>query len=313
MKFECPYCEVPIEADNKKSGIKVPCPNPKCKRDIIVPEPNESTIEIFPKVDYPSLSVFGKRIRDVESYEKKKVAHYVVKNFLTQGAAAFICDGSSTFFVGLKIFQEAKRRVINKELPLDVTIFTNNLGIAHEYALWNSPQGKLPAIKVYSTGGDVSADLMMESGEQAKEMAAKSAAMCGPYLILAVRAILAREGPVGLNNAQDVIIKQAALKSGEGLVKGVIFIADHTKLSQPYNDGMPTLFNDIADWERLKNKTNTFIVSTTHPKYRDSRPPVQGHNYEYPQTEEECYTVNCRRLGDVMNGDFSRRRFILLD
>ncbi len=310
MKFECPYCEVHIQADNKKSGSKVSCPNPKCKRDITIPEPNESTIEVVPKVDYPR-GIFGERIQDLMS-EKKKVAHHVVKTFLTQGASAFICDGSSTFYVGLKIFQEVKRRSINNELPLDITIYTNNLAIAHEYALKNSPQGKLPAIKVYTTGGDICTDLMMESGDQAKEMAAKLAAMYGPYLILAVRAILAKEGPIGLKDSQDVIIKQAVLKAGEGIVKGVIFVADHMKLSQPYKDGMPTLFNDIADWEHLKEKTNTFIVSTTHPKYGNSKAPPQSYNYYHPQTEEECYTVNCRELAAVMNKDINRERFILL-
>lgn len=310
MKFECPYCGGHVQADDRQSGSKISCPH--CQKDIISPKPGESTVEVVPRADYPKISIFGERIRDKESYEKKKVAHYVVKKFLTQGASAFICDGSSTFFVGLKIFQEAKRRVINGELPLDVTIYTNNLAIAHEYALWNSPQGKLPAVKCYSTGGDICTDLMMESGDQAKDMAAKTA-MYGPYLVLAVRAIFAREGPVGLKNSQDVIIKQAVLKAGEGIVQGVIFVADYMKLSKKYEEGMPRLFSNATDWENLRNKTNTFIVSTRHPQYDVGSVPGQGPRYDSPQTEEDCYTVNCKILTDSMNKNHERKRFILLE
>jgi len=264
-----------------------------------------------PKVSYPPDSTFGRRIRDIESDEKRQVAEYVVREFLTQGASVFICDGSSTFYVGLEIFQEVKRRRDKNEDPLDISIYTNNLAIAHEYALWNSPQGKLPGARVYSTGGEICADLMMEAGDQARDMAAKSV-QYGPYLVLAVRSIFARQGPAGLKLTQDVIIKQAILQAGEGIVQGVIFVADHMKLSKPYDRAMPKLFNNSADWVRLMEKTNTYIVSTRHPQY-DGRPaPPPGRRFDDPQKEEDCYSVNCKLLTDAMNKDINNRRFILL-
>lgn len=222
------------------------------------------------KVNYPNDSTFGKRVQDInfQVNEKKQVAKYVADKFLTQGAAVFICDGSSTFYVGLEIFQEAKRRHDSGEDPLDVSIYTNNLAIAHEYAIWNSPQGKLPGVRVYATGGEICADLMMEAGDQAMDMAAKSV-QYAQYLVLAVRAIFAREGPAGLKQTQDVIIKQAVLQARNGI--GVIFVADHMKLSQPYNPGIPILFNNSADWVHLMEKTNTYIVSTRHPQH-DGKP-----------------------------------------
>jgi hypothetical protein len=262
------------------------------------------------KVNYPLDSTFGKRIRDLES-EKKQVAKFVVDKFLTQGASAFICDGSSTFYVGLEIFQEVNRRHEHNKEPLDISIYTNNLAIAHEYALWNSPQGKLPGVGVYSTGGEICADLMMEAGDQAKDMAAKSV-QYGPYLVLAVRAVFAREGPVGLKQTQDVIIKKAVLQAGEGIVQGIIFVADHMKLSQPYNLGMPKLFYNSADWEHLMKKTNTYIVSTRHPEHDGKTAPPPGDRFSNPQTEEDCYLVNCKLLAQAMNSDFNNRRFILL-
>jgi DeoR/GlpR family transcriptional regulator of sugar metabolism len=262
------------------------------------------------KVNYPVDATFGKRIRELEP-EKRRVANYVVDTFLTQGASAFICDGSSTFYIGLEIFQEAKRRYEENEDPLDVKIGTNNLAIAHEYALWNSPQGKLPAITVDSTGGEICADLMMEAGDRARDTAAELSER-GPYMVLAVRAIFARQGPAGLRHDQDVIIKQAMLQAGEGIVRGVIFVADHTKLSKPYNPGMPILFNNSADWERLRDKTNTYIVATRHPQYHDRPVPPPGSRFDNPQTEEDCYLVNCHLLKLAMNQDPNNRRFILL-
>lgn len=265
------------------------------------------------KVNYPVDSTFGKRAQDKRSQvnEKERVAKYVADEFLTKGAAVFICDGSSTFYVGLEIFQEAKRRNDSGEEPLDVSIYTNNLAIAHEYAIWNSPQGKLPGVRVYSTGGEICADLMMEAGDQARDMAAKSV-QYGPYLVLAVRAIFAREGPAGLKRTQDVIIKQAVLQAGDGIVQGVIFVADHTKLSQPYNPGIPILFNNSADWVHLMEKTNTYIVSTRHPQHDGKPAPGQGARFNNPQTEEDCYLVNCKLLADAMNRDTNKKRFILL-
>jgi len=261
------------------------------------------------KVDYPTDTTFGKRIRELEP-EKKQVAKYVVDTFLTQGASAFICDGSSTFYVGLEIFQEAKRRHDSNEDTLDINIYTNNLAIAHEYAMWNSPQSKLPEVRVYSTGGEISADLMMEYGDQAKDMAAESSER-GPYVVLAVRAIFAKQGPAGLRHDQDVIIKQAVLQAGEGIVRGVIFVADHKKLSQPYDQGMQILFHNSADWARLMDKTNTYIVSTRHPQHHGEQ-ISNPDNYKNPRTEKDYYLANCALLTQTMNKDFNDRRFILL-
>jgi DeoR/GlpR family transcriptional regulator of sugar metabolism len=262
------------------------------------------------KVNYPVDSTFGRRIQDIAS-EKEQVAKFVVNKFLTQGAAVFICDGSSTFYVGLEIFQEAKRRLDNSEEPLDISIYTNNLAIAHEYALWNSPQGRLPGVRVYSTGGEICADLMMEAGDRARDMAAESSQR-GPYVVLAVRAIFAREGPAGLRHDQDVIIKRALLQAGEGIVQGVILVADYKKLSQPYKLGMPILFNDSKNWTNLMEKTNTYIVSTRNPQHEGKSPPGQGQHFSNPQTEEECYLVNCTQLAHIMNKDINNKRFILL-
>jgi DeoR/GlpR family transcriptional regulator of sugar metabolism len=238
-----------------------------------------------PKVNYPPDSTFGKRIRELET-EKKRVAKHVVDTFLLQGATAFICDGSSTFYVGLEIFQEANKRHDNNKEPLDISIYTNNLAIAHEYALWNSPQGKLPAVRVYSTGGEICADLMMEAGDRARDMAAESSRR-GPWVVLAVRAISAKHGPAGLRDDQDVIIKRAVLQAGEGIVRGIVFVADHIKLSKPYGRGMPILFNNSADWTRIMEKTNTYIVSTRHPQYDGKRAPGPGPRYDNPQTAED--------------------------
>ena len=96
-------------------------------------------------------------------------------------------------------------------------------------------------------------------------MAAK-AAKDGPFLVLAVRAIFGEEGPAGLEKDTDVKIKVAALQAGIGIAAGVIFVADHTKLSAKYSTGMPLLYAiDSGYWQELMSRKNTYIVSNKHP------------------------------------------------
>jgi len=114
------------------------------------------------KAKYPKDSTFGKRIED--NLQKRMVGKYIADEFLADGVTAFITDGSSTLYVGLALYRKAMNRP-----GFTATIYTNNLALAHEFPLWDSPPNKqIPNVNVSIASGDVISDLMMVGGLDAR-------------------------------------------------------------------------------------------------------------------------------------------------
>jgi DeoR/GlpR family transcriptional regulator of sugar metabolism len=236
-----------------------------------------------PRAKYPADSTFGRRIKEMAE-EKQKVAKRIVETFLVGGGSTFISDGSSTLYVGLAIFQEAFRR--GSTAPFEAEIYTNNLAIAHEYPLWDTPKGKLPGIRVYSTEGTVESDLTMLCGDAANDCVTNSVKRV-QFLILSIRAIVGQYGAAG-KEAESLRIKQNALRHGSEDVQAIIFVADHKKLSESYNKSLPLIYPVQKQWESLVESENTYIVSTRHPDVD----PLMQHPSRPPKSETDWYLVN---------------------
>ena len=252
-----------------------------------------------PKADYPQQSTFGQRIAQLAD-EKQRIAKHIVDNFLGNGCASFISDGSSTLYVGLAIFQKAQACQGD---PFVSHIYTNNLAIAHEYPLWDSPRGTLPAIRVYIAPGVVESDLTMVRGDRANQHAKDSSATA-QFAVLSVRAIFGDYGPAG-REPGSLQIKQHALH----LAQKVILVADHEKLSTPFTLSAPLVYPITADWGTAMANPNYYVVSTTHPdvNYPEevlARPPQD------PQTPADWYLRNRWRIEHAMNQDGRPKRFI---
>ena len=233
-----------------------------------------------PSVQYPKDSTFGKRIREL-TREKAKVAEATVERFLASGASVFIGDGSSTFFVGLSMYE--------KQMP--VTTWTNHLAISHEFALWASGSAPPNRMEVFQAGGQVDQDLMMTCGDDAERFTDHWArkAQC---IILSVRCLFGDQGPAGMEQ-KSLSIKRKAVKAALETGAKIVFVADHVKLSQPYANE-PLVFLAANDWKDAMENKAVFVVSSRHPVVTEER------LVQKPITETEWFQRNRWTLSRTM-------------
>jgi hypothetical protein len=238
-----------------------------------------------PLAQYPRGSTFAERISELYAH-KTAVAIFVAQKFLGAGTSAFISDGSSTFYVGLEIFLQARG---------SIRLCTNHLAIAHEFALWPQPQGLQP-LKLELSGGEVNRDLMMVGGVQAQK-AARRVSPEVQFAILSARLLFGREGPVGYE-FESLLIKQAATASPRPTV---IVLADFEKLSQPFEDTYPRVYSPSTEWlNTVSTKTNLYVISTCRPDVDHGR--EDGRVIKHPQNPKEHYITN-RALLELSLGE----------
>jgi len=238
-----------------------------------------------PKVRYPSITTFGGRT-EMQKVDKEAVANRVVQRFLTSGTSVFIGDGSSTFPVGLRMFEQ----------NLQSTIWTNHLAIAHEFPLWASASSTdLRRTSVWLAGGEVDRDLMMTCGDDADTFAEKWAKKA-QYIILSVRCLFSEQGPAGMEQ-KSLSIKQAAARAALQTGGKLIFIADHDKLSKGYTNE-PLVFPAASDWAQALENPAVYVVTTQPPGLPEKKLVAR------PQNALEWYQHHQWKLGAAMHNRF---------
>lgn len=249
-----------------------------------------------PKAQYPQDTTFAARIEEGKA-EKKIVAKYVADTFLGPGQSAFISDGSSTFFVGLSLF-EGKREGFR--------LYTNNLSIAHEFPLWVTNDWPRN-FTIELSGGKVNAELMM-TGQPTCEEIVEQMTNRVQYTVLSVRAIFGVQGPAG-REPDSLGIKHAAIKNS----KRIILIADHNKFVEEWDATIPLVFAYPDEWKQLMQRPTTYVI-TTLPRQRTSEDMkelgrgFQSNSYKQPTNPEEWYAKNTWPLRSELS-----KRFVELE
>ncbi len=230
---------------------------------------------------YPEDTTFGNRIRELTP-EKNKVAKEVIRRFLGQGSSAFIGDGSSTFFVGLRMI----------EMKMQAMVWTNHVAIANEYSLQKTDDIKLAHMDILIAGGQVDRDLMMTYNLDAEKNIVTWAgkAQC---TILSVRSLFANRGPAGMEQ-KSLSIKQEAVKSAMESGGNIIFIADHFKMSKGYTNE-PLVFSSERDWKSAMESSNVHIVTSRRPDVTEER------LIKRPRSDTEWFQTNHWILSRSMN------------
>lgn len=242
-----------------------------------------------PKAKYPKLSTFGKRILDCRD-DKALVAQRIAKEFVGDGSSTFIADGSSTFHVALAVFS-ARR---------DVEITTNNLGIAHEFALWNSGRNTMGTTSVTLTPGIVSARLMMALGDQTLKFTRQYVENM-TSVILSVKRFFADEGPAG-SDSPSLAVKMAALRVAIREQKLILFVADYKKFTSNFERSAPLIFPVQQQWQDLIKQPNVFVVTSKHP---DATPDEEVNRARRkPSNELDYYIHHARKLRAKMGKRF---------
>lgn len=224
-----------------------------------------------PKVTYPSNTTFGTRINDLKA-EKQLVAKKVYDEFLGMGTSAFIGDGSSTFYLGLELFDRQQQ----------ASVWTNNLAVAHEFPLRASGGANLSRVTVELAGGDVDRDLMMTSGLDAERFV-EEVSRRAENVILSIRCLFSHEGPSGVEQ-NSLAIKRACVRQAAQSGAKIIFLTDHTKMSRGYLKSDGLVYRLEADWNDMVQRRNLYIVTTRHPKAGGQRTAVPN-----PHTDVEWY------------------------
>jgi DeoR/GlpR family transcriptional regulator of sugar metabolism len=237
-----------------------------------------------PRAKYPEDSTFGKRLREMTA-EKIRVAVGVVTRFLSSGSSVFIGDGSSTFYVGLALFERAMK----------TTIWTNHLGIAHEFPLWASDAPDLRWTEVWLAGGEVDRDLMMTCRDDADACVDRWARKA-QSVILSARCLFADRGPAGMEQ-KSLSIKVAAVKAALQTGARIVFMVDHLKLCKPYLNE-PLVFPSAGDWDAAMKNPAVHVVTTRHPQVT-----AEAHVAD-PRQETEWFQRNHWVLSRVMKNRY---------
>jgi hypothetical protein len=167
------------------------------------------------------------------------------------------------------------------------------LAIAHEFALWNSPQGELPGTSVVLAEGEVSANLMMTSGAEAVRFAATQSARA-LNIILSVKHMFSEQGPAG-SDMPSLEVKQVASAAAMPSGRRIIFVADYTKLVTPFAPSIPLVYPAARDWDSVARQPNVFVIATRHPDARGLEELPQK-----PQTPLEWYRYHSYKLRRIM-------------
>ena len=228
---------------------------------------------------YPVESTFGKRIELLKSH-KIAAAIYAVDKFLGSGMSVFISDGSSSFYVGLELFCQARE---------NIEVRTNNLAIAHEYSLWPQPAAAGTGAHVSLAGGAINKDLVMVCGATANEYVRKASEEV-QYMVLSVRRLFGDEGPTGVE-FESLQIKQFAATS---TTASIIVLADYEKLSHPFEVKLPRVYRSSQEWAAAM-KRSMYVISTCRPDV-EYGPETLRRPPENPSTPKEYYLANRWRL-----------------
>jgi DeoR/GlpR family transcriptional regulator of sugar metabolism len=239
-----------------------------------------------PKVTYPQNTTFGNRLQDLKD-DKVRVAQEVVKTFMGTGVSAFVGDGSSTFYVGLELFDRGTQ----------ATIWTNHLAIAHEFPLWATSQPGLTRTTVLLAGGQVDPDLMMTCGVDT-DQSVQTWASKAQNIILSLRSIFAEQGPAGFEQL-SLSVKQTAAMAAMPSGRRIIFVADYKKLSCQYAVATPLVYPSPKDWDSVMRQPNAYIVTTRHPDAKGLREHIPN-----PRTELDWYRHHSRQLSLIMKDRF---------
>lgn len=239
-----------------------------------------------PKVVYPVLTTFGRRIAELKN-DKMRVAEKVVSLFMGSGTSAFIGDGSSTFYVGLELFEQKRQ----------ATVWTNHLGIAHEFAVWNSPQGELPETFVTLAEGAINANLMMTGGGATARFAAAQSARA-LNVVLSVKQLFSEQGPAG-SDQESLEVKQVACSAAMPSGRKIIFVADYSKLCAPCTNATPLVYPASRDWDGVVRQPNVFVVTTRHPEVHGIVELPRN-----PVTELDWYRYHSFKLRKMMGARY---------
>ncbi len=251
---------------------------------------------ITPKAIYPKGTTFGARIEENKS-QKNTVAEYVVTKFLGPGQNVFISDGSSTFFIGLSLFEKKVE---------GFKLYTNSLPIAHEFPLWETDDWP-KEFTLELAGGKVNTKLMMTGGSLCEGIVEQMTTRV-QYTVLSVRSIFGIQGPAG-REPDSLGIKQAALKNP----KRVVLIADHSKFIEEYSTNVPLVYTEADEWTELMRRSTTYVVTTLPPgktanEVADLGRTLQQNPYQKPKNPEEWYAKNTWPLRSELG-----KRFIELE
>ena len=243
-----------------------------------------------PLAIYPANSTFGHRINHLQA-DKQVVAQAVVDRFLGPGQAAFISDGSSTFYVALELYDQARLAAQAQQGQRQHAIRTNHLAVALELALWDQPFGTIPGVSVAMPAGKVKSDLMMVSGDRA-EAQVKEWVQRSPYTVLSVRSLFGAQGPAGMEDF-SLRVKQIAIDDARANGKNVIIIADHEKLSNA-PDKPNLVFQDARQWQAAMEYPYLYVVTTKPPGFNPQQRPIR--QLPNPPQPVDLYIWNSQAL-----------------
>jgi hypothetical protein len=243
-----------------------------------------------PYAHYPGNCTFESRI-NAEAAAKQRVADRVAQDFLGDGQSAFISDGSSTFYVGLSLF-EAKRD--------SFTLVTNSLPIAHEFHFWLGKKWHPSNFDVRLLGGKLIPDLMMAASVD--DEAFKKAIDNVGVMVLSIAGFFTDYGPAG-RETDSLRIKKLALTRWKDT--NVVLVADHAKFCEPLKGGsppgLPLIYANRASWnELLQTNENLYVATTLPPGCSRYQMSVVGRDIasgvKAPSNAEDFYAQNTHLL-----------------
>ncbi len=252
---------------------------------------------MIPRSLYPADTGFGKSLTK-RVPDKCAVAWYVTKNltFVKEHDKLFIADGSHGYYLFMAIVCRG----------LDVSIVTNNLGVAGEYVLHS---GKIERLKFPSNGvvkRDFGGIFELEKGALDEELKSSN-------IFLSCFAVVP---DIDEGFCEDHDIKADVRRELLESRSRITILCDYNTLSHTAGHHTPIFQAEHnKKWSELLTRSYTRLVTTPHPDVSEqelkrlptSRTP-QVISAKEPPHSWKRYSQNSKRLYEIMG-----ERFIEVD